>query len=306
MSLSDHPDMTATAKLTTLLAALQGGKAALRQPSNQAAHSNILTQLRSLGNKITKQPAESVRTIHHFACTGGTLISRYLAATPNARLLSEIDPLSPLAKNRFSPLDLALQYRASSPVDNETDQLSIFMAGFELIYKKTCARGERLILRDHAHSYFCTGSNIPKRPTLKEIIAPHYPLVSVVSVRHPLDSYLSMISNKFTHFTPLTLDSYAGRYMAFLDKYVDEKLIKYEEFITNHDATMDTLCAQLDLSKTDDMDDIVPAITLTGDSGRKGNKLELRPRREVSVDIAAMCKSSGNYKSLCKRLDYST
>jgi hypothetical protein len=306
MSLSDHPDMAATAKLTTLLAALQSGKAALRQPSNQAAHSNILTQLRSLSDDITKQPAEPVRTIHHFACTGGTLISRYLAATPNARLLSEIDPLSPLAKNRFSPLDLALQYRASSPVDNEIDQLSIFMAGFEVIYKRTCARGERLILRDHAHSHFCTGSNIPKRPTLKEIIAPHYPLVSVVSVRHPLDSYLSMLSNNFTHFTPLTLDSYAGRYMTFLDKYADETLIKYEEFITNHDITIGILCAQLDLPRTDDMDNIVPGITLTGDSGRKGGKLELRPRREVSIDIAAMCKSSGNYKSLCKRLDYST
>lgn len=201
---------------------------------------------------------------------------------------------------------LALQYRDASPILDTDDQLSIFLAGFEVIYKKVCARGERVILRDHAHSHFCTGPDIPERPTLKQIIAPHYPILSVVSVRHPLDSYLSMIDNKFTHFTPGTLDDYARRYLVFLDKYADEKFIKYEDFITDHDATMDVLCTQLDLPKSADIHDIAPSITLTGNSGRGGDKLKLRDRREVSTDIAAMCKSSKNYKSLCKQLDYST
>ncbi|MEA5392276.1 hypothetical protein VB738_13520 [Cyanobium gracile UHCC 0139] len=33
-----------------------------------------------------------VRTLHHVACSGGTLISRYLAALPDVVLLSELNP----------------------------------------------------------------------------------------------------------------------------------------------------------------------------------------------------------------------
>ena len=39
-------------------------------------------------------PAEPIRSVHHLACTAGSLISRCIAALPNVVLLSEIDPLS--------------------------------------------------------------------------------------------------------------------------------------------------------------------------------------------------------------------
>jgi hypothetical protein len=35
-----------------------------------------------------------VRTLHHVACSGGTLISRCLAALPGVVLLSELNPLN--------------------------------------------------------------------------------------------------------------------------------------------------------------------------------------------------------------------
>lgn len=254
---------------------------------------------------VPQKVMEPVRIIHHFACTGGTVISRFIAATPNARLLSEIDPLSTIAKNQFSPLDLALQYRNASPIINADDQIAIFLAGLKVIYGLVVARGERLILRDHAHSHFCTGPDILDRPTLKQIIAPLYPLLCVVTVRHPLDSYLSVLHNKFTHFTPSSLDNYAKRYMAFLDAYASEKIVKYEDFITDHDATMARLCRYLDLPNSDTLHGIAPAINITGDSGRKGIILQLRDRRDVPEDIIDMCKSSETYHALCQRLDYS-
>lgn len=279
------------------------GETLPRTAEDDRAITSLLTQMRVTVPQDTSNP---VRTIHHFACTGGTLISRFLAATPNARLLSEIDPLSPIVKQRFAPLDLALQYRNANPVVNPDDQIAIFLAGLKVIHGQVIAHGERLILRDHTHSHFCTGSEVPNRPTLKQIIAPHYSLLSVVTVRHPLDSYLSVLHNKFTHFTPLTLEAYAARYMAFLDAYADEAIIKYEDFITDHAATIAALCACLELPNSDDLNDIAPAIDLTGNSGRSGITLELRDRRTIPTEIADMCKNSKTYKTLCQRLDYST
>src|SRR5690606_26210779 len=37
---------------------------------------------------------EPVRIVHHFACTGGTLICKCIAAMPNTQLLSEVNPLN--------------------------------------------------------------------------------------------------------------------------------------------------------------------------------------------------------------------
>ncbi len=272
------------------------------KPEAEHLLSNTLTQLRA-----TLEPTETVtpiRTIHHLACTGGTLISRFLAATPNARLLSEVDPLSPLAVGHFNPLDLSLLYRDAHPTVKAQDQIAIFLAGLQVIYARVDAQGERLILRDHSHSHFCTGPEIPDRPTLKQIIAPHYPMLSVVTVRHPLDSYLSVLQNKFDHFTPHALEDYAARYMTFLDAYANEQIVKYEDFITDHATTMATFCKLLDLPNSSDLQNIAPGIRLTGDSGRSGIALKLRERRDVPGDIQQMCESSTTYQDLCHRLDY--
>ena len=37
-----------------------------------------------------------IRVVHHWACSGGTIISRSLAQLPNVVLLSEVHPLAHL------------------------------------------------------------------------------------------------------------------------------------------------------------------------------------------------------------------
>lgn len=286
-------------KLDALLESL---KKSTFKPEAEHLLADTIAQLRAtLEAPMTVAP---IRTIHHLACTGGTLISRFLAATPNARLLSEVDPLSPLAVGHFTPLDLSQLYRNAHPAIKPQDQIAIFLAGLQAIHTRVHAQGERLILRDHSHSHFCTGPEVPERPTLKKIIAPHYPVLSVITVRHPLDSYLSVLHNKFTHFQPHALEDYAARYMAFLDAYAGEKIVKYEDFITDHTTTMATLCSLLNLPNSIDLQNIAPGINLTGGSGRSSIALELRERREVSKDIQEMCESSTTYQNLCKRLKY--
>ena len=51
-------------------------------------------------NKENQSPIKSqkitLRSIHHLACTGGTLISKCIASMPDVALISEVNPM-----NRF-------------------------------------------------------------------------------------------------------------------------------------------------------------------------------------------------------------
>ncbi|WP_415918887.1 hypothetical protein [Tateyamaria sp. SN6-1] len=256
----------------------------------------------------TQEPVAPIRTVHHFACTGGTLICKFLATTPNARVLSEIDPLSTISKAKFSPLDLALQYRNAERnaglVPRDEDLIEIFLAGLAVIYEKTRQRGERLVIRDHAHSHYCTGSYLPNRPNLRSILKTQYTLLSVVTVRHPLDSYLSLLHNKFTHFDPGTLQDYANRYMAFLDAHEGLPWISYETFLSDTEGTLQELCKHLQLAYRPNLQSLISAITLTGDSGRTGPLVAQRTRREIPDQVAQMRSTSPAYDALCARLRY--
>ncbi|AZU03119.1 hypothetical protein X907_0572 [Glycocaulis alkaliphilus] len=49
---------------------------------------------------------------------------------------------------------------------------------------------------------------------------------------------------------------------------------------------------------------LIPAIRMTGDSGRRGNVIGPRPRREISGYLVEEAAQSENYHTLCERLGY--
>src|SRR5690606_17159391 len=125
----------------------------------------------------------------HFACTGGTLISKCLAAMPNVQLLSEIDPLSSMhapGVATFAPTDLILRLNQSTRGIGQDTLVEIFQAWLRIVVADCDRRGLRLILRDHSHSHFCIGDKIPDRPTLRELALDVGPVLSAVTVRHPM------------------------------------------------------------------------------------------------------------------------
>ena len=71
---------------------------------------------------------EPIRTVHHFACTGGTLISKCLAAMPNTHVLSEVEPHSQMqAKKNFTPTDLIQLLRNSSRPSSQDLESKVFL-----------------------------------------------------------------------------------------------------------------------------------------------------------------------------------
>lgn len=248
---------------------------------------------------------EPIRTLHHFACSGGTLIAKALTAMPNTVVLNEIDPLSQQhlrsSKQPFFPTDLiaALRYSARE-IDNDTI-LKVFAAALLALRDDLARQGCHLILRDHAHTLFCTDQTPESRPNLHRIVAGITRIRGLVTVRHPLDSFLSLQHNNWVHFKPGTLEEYCRRYLVFLDVHAGLPVHKYENFVTASAETVAAMCRDLALPFVSDFETLMPLARLSGDSGRSGQGIAPRPRRATAPPETGR---SPSYEALCDRLGY--
>jgi len=246
-----------------------------------------------------------MRSIHHFACTGGTLISRCVGADPAVQLLSEVDPLSDMGtKLRFAPTDVVkLAQYSSHPPDRDTI-LDVFFAGLDTLQHRADQTGAQVVIRAHDHSKYCNGPAVADRPSVRDILARHYALKSLVTVRHPIDSYLSLQKNGWLHFEPTSFEEYCRRYLQFLQDHDDLIIIRYEDFIRDPDQCMQQICAELDLPFNPGYRDGMKAITLSGDSGRKGDTIAPRDRLWVPKLLQREFDQSLSLQQICLKLKY--
>lgn len=270
---------------------------------------SLLEQCLGLCAQANAIGPEPVRLLHQFACTGGTLIAKCLAAMPNVQLLSEVDPLSTLllgqARPHFAPTDLIVQMRQSTRGAAQALLVRIFLDGIGLVHENCADRGLRLLLRDHAHSHYCTGPEIPQRPSLRRIMADRFELLSAVTVRHPLDSYLSLRSNGWISFEPVGLDEYCRRYLRFLDDHQGLAVFRYEDFVQAPETQMQLLCDVLRLPYAAEFGQRFSVFRLTGDSGRSGSVIAARPPRDPDdPGVEREAAQSLHYRTLLGRLGY--
>lgn len=254
-------------------------------------------------------PPPPIRTIHHFACTGGTLISKLIAAMPNTVMLSEIDPLSNLMIGEgrnpfFAPTDLI--YGARVALRSISDQLAaqMFQASLSVLHNHLREAGQHLVIRDHSHSHFCTEINALSRPSLRSLVQEVAPIRSVITVRHPLDSFLSLDRNGWRHFSPFTLDEYARRYRAFLQAHGDVMIVHYEDLVESPEEQLERICLELDLPFAPGSESLLPVVSMSGDSGRKSATIGRRARHALPERIEAELKLSESFCKLCEFLDY--
>ena len=180
---------------------------------------------------MTERP---IRTIHHLASSGGTIISRCLAAMPSVVLLSEVHPLE-VRPNVFNPYDPLQEFlgRYGGLAMSEADVAAVFSERIRLIAERCEQEDRTLVLRDHSHADFFMGA--PYGPRLLASLRDVRPVTSVVTVRDPLDMFLSM---RASGFIPAETDfeTVCGHYLAFLDTYAKVTCFRYEDFARDPDA----------------------------------------------------------------------
>jgi hypothetical protein len=267
---------------------------------------SLLSQCRQLVDENI-EASEPIRLVLHFACTGGTLISKCLASMPNTQVLSEVEPHSNLVELKrlaFAPTDLVQLCKASSRGCDTELVSQVFLAGLEAIYRDCKQKGIRLILRGHPHSHYCSGFRTAETDTLTEVVAREYPCLSLVTVRHPLDSFLSLEAQGWKDFRPFSLEEYSKRYLVFLSDHSDSPIVKYEDFTKDPQVTMRKICEVLSLRFQPGFETLFGVHRLSGDSGRSSARIGNRPRRQLSPEVAREARDSESFHHLCDVLGY--
>ena len=274
-------------------------------PAPDASLKHLIDECQDLVKSAPNMPKPKVRLLHHFACTGGTLVARCLGVMPNVQLLSEVDPLSTQSDaQKFRPTDLAFLARSGTRPTDAATTVAIFQAGLDIVMEQAQQKGLQVVLRDHPHSMYCHDSAVPDRPTLRAIIKDKHPVLSLVTLRHPLDSYLSLMHNGWVHFTPHTLEEYAQRMTRFLSDHDTSPHIRYEDILADPAKEIANACHILDLTFKDNLVNLTSDVPLSGDSGRSGSKFTVRTRRPVSQTLAQETRDSPTYTALCVQLGY--
>lgn len=271
---------------------------------NPDSSNSILELCKSLLARESVATSHTVRILHHFACTGGTLISKVVASMPNVYLLSEAHPNSPTVpvSGVYAPSDLTLLARAALiPFADEAAE-ELFVIGLEHLNCWAERYGGTLVVRDHSHSDFCVNDDFQARSTVRKLCEERFQrTLSVVTVRDPRDSFMSLINSGFQTFQPLNFKNYCRRYLAFLDALPDSALFKYEDIVSEPERQFSLICEALELGFDDVALETFSAQILSGDSGRTSSIINRRARRPGADDLDC---SRGDPAELMRLLGY--
>ncbi len=250
--------------------------------------------------------SKEMRTIHHLSCSGGTLISKCIAAMNNIALASEVHPYN-IGKNRFNPLDpLHLLFSSNMLGYDKTILDEIFLSRISLSEKLCIRESKELVLRDHSHFDFLS-KEIPtsESTSVRNILRKNYKLRSIITTRNPIDSFISMNRHGWNHGN-LDFDAYCGRILIFLYAYRNIDVIRYEDFCKEPHAVLQRICLILNIDFNERFLSEFHTKIVTGDSGR-GNALtsieQLPPRSRSNEMQKAICESA-NYREVCRKLNY--
>lgn len=250
----------------------------------------------------------TLRLLHHFACSGGTLISKCLSALPNVFLLSELHPASELhlgtGKPKFLPSDITTQARYAGIPGIDDLAWSLFRESMKTLHEHVEKYAGTVVIRDHSHTDFCVGDTFPERSSIAAHLEDDFDLIRLATIRDPVDSYLSLKKNNWEHFHPKGFDQYCERVWAFVSEYSDQHIIRYEDFVSEPELVLRDMADRLRVRFSDDFIDIFEIFRVTGDSGRSSNEIAARPRRELSEDQVKEFNESAYYKKIRQRFNY--
>tara|TARA_R110000796_G_scaffold236296_1_gene355665 strand:+ start:848 stop:1882 length:1035 start_codon:yes stop_codon:yes gene_type:complete len=273
-----------------------------------ANNQSLLERCKAVIQQDTSNKKPTLRIIHHFACSGGTLISKCLAAQPNVFLLSEMHPTTRLGFNEeyalYTPRDITTQafYGRLPKVDKLAEK--IFIAGIKETEQHVRELGGHLVIRAHTHADYCMEDTPPNQDTLTRLLSSIFDIKQLVTVRNPIDSFLSLQENGWIHFKPATFDEYCRRLLLFIKTFGNNSIIKYEDFVSSPEHELKTIEEIFDISSHKNSFDVLDIFKISGDSGRSGIDIFPRPRKPLPEKLKKEIEESKNFKTVQQLLNY--
>jgi hypothetical protein len=197
----------------------------------------------------------TLRIVHHLARTGGTLVSRCLAAMSGVTLLSEIHPRGAEVALQFDPLFQAqywFKLLSAREVDDLRADRSSFAARIEAIRARVEQRDECLVLRDWNHPDFMPFPGFGEasgRFALAEALDSEFRLVRVATVRHPLAQWCSW--QRYSPESGVSLEAFMKGCRRFAETAVEIGFVRYEDFLVDAGPVLRELAQRLELDFDD-------------------------------------------------------
>ena len=137
-----------------------------------------------------------ILTIHHLACAGGSVICKAIGSMLKTIVISEVNPKR--IRFVFNPYDPTQLLLAQTNLKNN-DQIikKVFLKRVQECYELSKLNKFNLVLRDHTHSDYMLVKDINSiinRSSLWNLLSEHFSLTSILTIRNPIESYLSLQS----------------------------------------------------------------------------------------------------------------
>ena len=247
-----------------------------------------------LRRKIGGIKPRRIVTLHHLACSGGTIMTKCLATMPQAMVLSEIHPES-VAQPAFDPLaQLRSGYRGELREVHQDLLLGQFRR--EIVVAHTIAQslGKVLVLRDHAHADFAWRRT--RQSALVEALSDEFEITPILTMRNPQEAWISMQREDWFSGS---VDEFCQAQIALIEAFEDAPLFHYEDFVEAPDKIVRAMCETAGIAFAEGFEQRLDQIDhLTGDSGRKGSKIEPRPAKSLADEDRAAFDTSEAFRKL--------
>jgi hypothetical protein len=248
----------------------------------------------------------TVITLHHFPGSGGTVLSKAIAAMHDTLVLSEIHPDRDLA-SRFDPIkQLRTGYREILDQADMEDLDAQFVNEIETLWRIAARHNRVLVIRDHSYRDYIHHTD-RDASRLVTLLSRKFSLTKLVSLRDPVDMYLSYEAMRArTETMPaLSPEQLCSRFLRFADGFPDATFVRYEDFVEQPALILEGLSARLRVRFNPEFAEAIPTFThFTGDSGRGGERIAPRARRAISDETRAAFAESPSYAAACIRFAY--
>ena len=256
----------------------------------------------------------TIRVLHHWACSGGTIISRSIASLPHVLLLSEVHPLAhlrlPTEDHEYYPTDLIRQVCLDHNNRDPLLCMALWTGAIDSLQRELLKQELCLVLRSHSHIDFFTGPFPAESSLVSKSLTSRHRLLELFSVRHPLDSWISMSKMGWDkHFRFASFSEFCRRCLAMTKALANIPILRYEDFTLAPHKSLQSICKDLELSYSEDGMSNLGSISLTGNSGRSSDLISPRLRQPIpesiqnELDILQESLDSP-YLQLCHLLGY--
>ncbi|MDH5300721.1 MAG: hypothetical protein OEW58_05095, partial [Gammaproteobacteria bacterium] len=277
----------------------------LRIISMRNKTSTVSVEIKDI-DKSTQTINNEIAAIYHLARTGGTLISKCIACIPGNFLLSEINP----------------SFSVANPAEQAQSWFDIFSKNeFEELLKETnyeniiteirnrvSKNGGKLIIRDWTHIDF---TGIPfTTPSYqlkqKNSLGNLFNLHDIATVRHPIDSYLSLNNLKIVNGR-ISVKSYLEGANKFAIEAKNIGFIRYEDFCHSPDDILKRICKSLNIFYSDEYKtNFYKYERITGETtgGRSSDTIKVPKRPNIQPALEKEFKENPLYWDTLEILGY--